>query len=46
MALEVVRVSCLIVAPFVVDADIVVGESKRGEDMDDDVDDDGVGNDD
>ena len=48
VALVVVRVSCLIVAPFVVDADIVVvGESKRGEvDMDDEFDDDGVGNDD
>ena len=49
LALEVVvvRVNCLIVAAaFVVDADIVVGESKRGEDMDDEFDDDGVGNDD
>ena len=43
----VVRVSCLIVAPFVVDADIVVGESRRGEvDMDYDEFDDGVDNDD
>ena len=48
LALEVVvRVNCLIVAAFVDDADIVVDESKRVvEDMDYDVDDDGVGNDD
>ena len=49
LALEVVvvRVNCLIVAAaVVVDADIVVGESKRGEDMDYDLDDDGLGNDD
>ena len=47
MALEaVVRVSCLMAAAFVDDADIVVvGESKRG-DMDDEFDDDGVSNDD
>ena len=44
LALEVVRVNCLIVAAAF-DADIVVGESKR-EDMDDEFDDDGVGNDD
>ena len=46
LALEVVvRVSCSIVAAFE-DADIVVGESKRGEVDMDYVDDDGVSNDD
>ena len=47
LALAVVRVYCLIVvAAFVEDADIVVGESKKGEDMDYDDFDDEVGNDD